>query len=351
MTGIDYSKRLNSLINRRNDIDLIKKSFVTGEQQILTESFQQLKESDTIKYVIGAMKPVDAKYTQITYQEGERVKNQLKKLSDKGIEVEFKYQGSVTNNTHIKAYSDIDILTIYLGFTTLEPPQKASYPYPGDPIDDLCKLRNESYTILRNAYPTAEVDNTGAKSISLKGGSLRRKVDVVPSNWYDTVKYTETQIDYYRGVMVLDYKNRNRIENTPFYHNKLLNDKDLITYGNFKNTVRLLKSLKADAEVNINLSSYDIAALMYNMSTSDFLVGKSPLVLIEKSLSYLKYVYNNDTYRNSLVVPDKSRKIFKDNGATKNDLYLIIIELANTYDDIVEELSKSGNSIAKQIVA
>ena len=222
--------------------------------------------------------------------------------------------------THIKAHSDIDILTIHKGFHTVESPLVASYPYKGNPVKELLDLRNASYELLRKAYPTAVVDNSGAKSISLKGGSLRRNIDVVPSNWFNTVMYHETKLDYHRGVMVLDIKQMTRISNTPFYHNKLLEVKDRGTANNYKRMVRLLKTLKADSEVNINLSSYDIAGLMYHMEDGKYLFSNSPIRLLTNSIEYLKKVYEEDNMRKSLLVPDGSRAIFKEGGASKKIL-------------------------------
>lgn len=338
---------MDSLKKRRQeDGELIKKALF-GE--VLMESYEALKESSIIKYVIGAMNPVDLKYTHNTIAEGERVKNQLSKLKDSGFSVEFRYQGSVTNNTHIKAHSDIDVLTLHTGFHTLEAPQVPPNPYAGDPVKDLCELRDECYSILLNAFPAAEIDNSGAKSIGLQGGSLRRKVDVVPSNWYNTNLYAQTREEYHRAVMVLDYYNKTRIANTPFYHNKLLDDKDTITATNFKKVVRLLKTLKADSDKKINLSSYDLAALMYHQEDYSYLVGQSPLRLIMNSLSFMKKVYDDKTYRDSLLVPDKSRTIFE--RATVSDLELLIIELDKVAHDIMNDLSASGSTIYKEIIA
>jgi hypothetical protein len=350
MAKFDYTKRLESLKNRRQDTTMLKAA-MDGKFQVLKESYEQLNESKNIEYTIGAMQPVDAKYTDNTYKEGDRVKNQLLKLKEKGIPIEFEYQGSVTNNTHIKLHSDIDILTIHSGFVSLEPPQPVPNPYQGNPTNDLCKLREESYSILRSAFPEAKVDNEGAKSISLSGGSLQRKIDVVPSNWYDTVKYTQTGIKYYRGIMVLDYINKKRIVNSPFYHNKLIDDKDISCAKNYKKVVRLLKTLKADADVKINLSSYDIAALMYHMSNTEFIIGNSPLLLIDKSLIYLRSIYLRDAYRDSLSVPDESRNIFQSGGANKNDLGLLIVELDTLYQDLLENLKLSGSSLNKSIIS
>lgn len=352
MTNFDYSKRLEQLKKRRQGDEFIKKAhshYDFGEYETITESYELLKESSTVKYVMGAMESVDLKYTHNTFEQGDRIKNQLSKLKEKGFSVQFEYQGSVTNNTHIRSHSDIDLLTIHGSFYTLEPPLVPTYPYNGDPIKDLCELREESYSILKAAFPAVFIDDTGAKSLSLEGGSLTRKVDVVPSCWYNTVLYDQTGLSYHRGIMVLDYHKKIRMPNTPFYHNKLLNDKDEQTNNNYKKVVRLLKTLKADSNVKINLSSYDIAALMYHQNNSSFLIGSSPLRLIQNSLSFLQEVYNNSSYRNDLLVPDKSRSIFE--RATISDLGLMIKELEMVHQDILNELASTGNTIYKEIVA
>jgi len=354
MSKYDYSKRLDTLRKRRQgDDELIKKSFMMDSQQTykLSESYEALQESSSVKYVIGAMKPVDKTYTENTYKEGERIQNQLSRIKDLGYSIEFKYQGSVTNNTHIKAHSDIDILTLHGGFISLEPPQKPTSPYKGNAVDDLCKLREDSYAILRGAFPVADIDNSGAKSISLKGGSLTRKVDVVPSNWYNTVKYAETKLEYYRGVMILDYKAKTMMANTPFYHNKLLDDKDILTGSNYKKVVRLLKTIKADSEMGIDLSSYDIAALMYHMDNGEYRVGNLPLVLISKSIDFLRNVAQQHDYRSQLMVPDGSRAIFQPNRNSNDDLQHLITELTSVYQDLLDDLKLSGGTIFKEIVA
>ncbi|MDR3600354.1 MAG: hypothetical protein P4L49_07730 [Desulfosporosinus sp.] len=351
MTSKDYSKRLTNLKTRRKDQELVKKAFSEGTYQYLTESYEVLQESDTIKYVIGAMMPVSETYTQNTYEQGERVKSQLLKNLDSAYNVKFEYQGSVTNNTHIKAHSDIDILTLHGWFYTLQHPLKPVSPYKGDTVQDLLNLRQNCFKILTNAYPTAEVDDSGAKSISIKGGSLTRKIDVVPSSWYNTVLYDETKLPYYRGVSILDAKNKILIENTPFYHNKLLEVKDNLSANNYKKVVRLLKTLKADAENDIELSSYDLASLMYHMEDAKYVVGYSPLLLLENSINYLIFLNENSSYRNSLQVPDKSRNIFVQNGASKTALKLMIDELVTIYSDILDELKINGTKINKRIVA
>ncbi|MBP7510081.1 MAG: hypothetical protein KA807_19875 [Prolixibacteraceae bacterium] len=229
MAKLNYTSRLSNLKGRRQDVEILKKAFDLDYTKRLNESYEYLSETDAIKYAVGAMLPVDNIYTQNTITEGNRVKNQLEKGLPSKHRVEFRYQGSVTNNTHIKAHSDIDLLTLHGAFYRLEHPLKPTSVYQGDPLQDLINLRSDCYVVLSEAFPAVDIDNKGAKCISLSGGSLRRKIDVVPSCWLNTPKYAETGIDYYRAVEILDLHDKKLIKNTPFLHNKLLEIRDAST--------------------------------------------------------------------------------------------------------------------------
>ena len=100
---------------RKNYIQLTEKvqSHLNPERVILEKSFRDelssISYSDVLVFVRSAMKAVDYSYTSKSRKAGEKVKQHLKEvLSD----VVYKYQGSVMTDTHIKAYSDIDLLTI-----------------------------------------------------------------------------------------------------------------------------------------------------------------------------------------------------------------------------------------------
>lgn len=248
--------RLDRLNQRRLDTDIV-------EAKLLNETYRNISQSDSVKYVIGSMQPIDPEYTKNTYVQGERVRNQLE---NRLTEIcEYEYQGSVTNDTHIKAKSDIDLLVLIDKFFSLEKPQEPKSPYKGNPLQDLLNLRKESENALEQAFPQAIIDKNGSKSISIEGGSLTRKIDVVPSNWYHTNKYAETNNDIYRGVKILDKSVPCRLANTPFLHNAWIEYKDQQTNGGLRKACRLMKSLKYDTE-NIDLSSYDIVSIAFNIS-------------------------------------------------------------------------------------
>lgn len=337
--------RLEKLQRRRLDPSIV----VAG----LNEAYNKIDDEPAIKYAIGAMQPIDPQYTSNTFQEGDRIRNQLDKgLIAKNNPADFDYQGSVTNDTHIKAHSDIDLLVLIDKFYSVEPPYEPENPYSGDPLQDLKQLRKDSIKILTDAYPAVDIDTSGSKSISLQGGSLKRKVDVVISNWWNTVKYIETREKYHRGIRVLDNLQGTRINNKPFLHNKLLHDKDQQVSGNLKKVIRLLKSLKYDSDIQDTLSSYDIAAIAYSMPTASLnLLKGQELVLIQNCYNYLEYLGNDQHYKESLYVPNKTRKVFCEEGAKNLQLRGMTQDVKELLSEIEEGLSRSFRNLSEARIA
>ncbi|GIW83137.1 MAG: hypothetical protein KatS3mg105_4944 [Gemmatales bacterium] len=314
------------------------------------EVYDRMTEtSSAVKYAIGAMQPIDPTYTHNTYNEGERVRNQLEKnLGSYSIVCDFDYQGSVTNDTHIRAKSDIDLLTLHCAFVSLEPPQKPSSPYKGNPVDDLLILRKASIRILTDRFPEATVDSTGSKSVAIEGGSLRRKIDVVASNWRNTNEYARTRLKRDRGIHILDAHKRIRLPNLPFLHNDRIHNKDERTMGGLRKAIRLLKSLKYDADDGVDLSSYDIAAIVHAMEDQDLIVMKGmELVLLEKCKQFLDYLAGNQWYRESLEVPNGTRKIFCSEGASLTGLNELRREVDQLHHDIENDLTRSFRKLAE----
>jgi hypothetical protein len=332
------ANRLERLTARRTD------QYVTNAK-LLNEAYRSLSQSESVRYVIGAMQPIDPEYTSNTYAQGERVCNQLRnRLTTK---CEYEYQGSVTNDTHIKARSDIDVLLLIDKFYTLEKPQEPTNPYKGDPIQDLLDLRKETITCLKSTFPEATVDDTGSKSISIHGGSLRRKIDVVPSNWFNTNKYAENGVKTYRGVQILDAKNRTRLKNTPFLHNAWIDYRDKSTNGGMRKAARLMKSLKYDTEL-IELSSYDIVSLAFNMPDAYLIHPRGmELSLLNACSTFCTELQNDNQRRESLDVPDGHRKIFANGHATAAGLNQLSAALDELIRDVLNENQRSFKRLAE----
>lgn len=343
----NYSQKLANMRIRRQGLDssaALNKSAssYTTDTANFSEAYESRGKTEAIKYALGAMQELEAKYTKISIEEGDRVKDQLKAgLNNAGIPVVFEYQGSVPLNIHIRFSSDIDLLVLHDGFVTLDwsGPRAQTYSVrQGSVLEDMVTLRRTCEVILEDKFPAVKVDKTGAISIALSGGSLRRKVDVVPSHWHDTAPYQQSLAKHDREVKVLNKSELCMIANRPFLYMKQIEDKDQRTTGGAKKAIRLLKNIKNDSSNEIKLTSYDIAALIWQMN--DSALNKPyylELSLIAEVQKYLQFLVDNPLYAQTLDVPDRSRRIF-DTADKFRSLKLLKIEIDELANDIAHEI-------------
>jgi hypothetical protein len=314
----------------------------------LREAYDRLpREGESVRYAIGAMQPIDDAYTQRTIEDRTRVEKQLADgFTRAGLGITFDYQGSVTNDTHIRAHSDLDLLTVDTRFEVIEPPNKPRYPYSGDSIANLREIRNNTVDILQSAFPAAEVDDAGSKAVSISGGSLRRKVDLIASAWWQTVEYVREPKKHWLGIHVLDNEKSAKLPNKPFLHNKLLDDRDTATNGGLRKLVRLLKSVKYDNDPVLDITSYDIAAIVYNMP-EDWLMSMpgQDLRLIKNCRSYLHFLAVTPQARDSIQVPNKMRRVFASDGASEAGLR----GLTTAFDTLVAEIDEELRTTARTL--
>jgi len=329
--------RYNRLLERRAPrTERILKSF--------SESYERLP-AENAKYLIGAMRPVDAIYTARLREQAEAIEHHLEEaLANSSHDPSFRRQGSVANNTHIKYFSDIDVLVITEKFFSIATGLPNSSPYSGDIITDLLDLRKRCTEALQEYYPKLIIDTTGAKSISASGGNFISKADVVPANWYNTTNYASSKDERYRGVMVLDKNTKQRITNFPFLYNSRLDEKDIICKKVPKMMIRLLKTIKADhndeqtdQNAKIDLSSFDLASIVYRMPNDWIYTNyQNPLQISLSLVEWLDFLKKNEEYRNTLDVIDDSRKIF-DDTIKQFDLGILLIELKALCDKVSKE--------------
>ena len=308
----------------------------------LREAYERLITEDTaVRYAIGSMQPIDAEYTARTIAERDRVQNQLADgYSAVSLTIAFDYQGSVTNDTHIRAFSDVDLLTVERRWHAIVPP--ASYPYNGDPIQDLREIRLRTVEILRSAFPAATVDQSKGKCVNISGGSLKRRIDLVSSAWWFTAEYLTSRERQWLGIEILDDTKGERVQNRPFLHNKRVEERDSETNGGLRKAIRLFKSLKYDSDEKIELSSYDVASIAYNIFTSWLTVPSGQdLLLVSNARDYLRYLLADEDYRATIEVPNRMRKVFENGGATVAGLRQLSTALDALVDESDRELNRS----------
>ncbi|MBL9186748.1 MAG: hypothetical protein JNK23_04670 [Opitutaceae bacterium] len=322
--------RYQKLLNRRARPDRLI---------ALNARVAELQESEDIKYLLGAMEPLDADYTEKCLGEAERVQKYLEPFAS------IRLQGSVTTNTHIRYHSDVDILTITEQFTAWEGGGPAHLPtYAPDPVVTLMDLRARSRRTLAAEFPEVTIREKD-RALSLSGGSLRRNVDVVTANWYHSTEYVRSSDENVRGVQVLSTESRSRVLNLPFLHQHRLREKDALTGGGSGRAIRLLKTLKADAESDIAISSYDICALVWNMEAGA-LPGDEDhaLRLAGNCASFLLDLVTNEARLNALTVPNGLRRIVGPEGTSLTAVRALWHELYR----LLENIRRDGKEIERR---
>jgi hypothetical protein len=318
------------------------------KRSMVTEAYERESGYFT-RYLLGAMAAVDPEETAELVEQGNRVENQLsKRLADEYPGLAFRRQGSVSNGTHIRYYSDVDVLVIIDKFYDLQPPLEPTYPYRGDVQDDLQTLRKRCADELGKAFWEAKVDDTGSTAVEISGGSLKCSVDVVPSSWYNTVEYNDGKGDHYRGIKVFNKFTGERKANYPFLYNHRLSRHDSTFVGIPRMLIRLLKSIREDQQredSNDNkFSSFDICSLVYRMPAHYFAVDRTmPLEIVRNLISWIDGVLASFALREQLQVIDDTRKIF-DASEKVDGLGVINRDLKLIYAGAVRE---QGNSLMK----
>lgn len=342
----NYTQKLANMRSRRLGLDAataLTKDSRFIEAATFSEAYETRAKTDAVKYAIGAMQELEAKYTQICYEEGDRVRKQLNDgLKAAGIPATYDYQGSVPLNIHIRFASDIDLLVLHDRFVTVDwaGPKASTYSRLGrSSMEDMLVLRQQCESILASRFPAVKVDKTGAKSIALSGGSLQRKVDVVPSHWHDTTAYQISNQKHDREVKILDKSVPELVTNRPFQHMRQIANKDTVTNGGAKKMIRLLKNLRKDSPKNIDLNSYEIAALVWHFDddklTKPYFLELSLVAEAQRSLQWL---VDYPALTKTLDVPDGSRKII-DAPEKMVALQLLKAEVDELATALVQELN------------
>lgn len=354
----DINRRLEQIRKRRSGTDRMDRLTEDARIQVIAKSLageiwekRATKAQPNTRYALAAMQEVDPDYTRISIETAQRVAKQLNtNLTKAGFSVDFRLQGSVPLNVHIRGVSDVDFLNIDTSFYTYSiagiRSQQGLYTNPSSKtsVSVLSDMRRESEKILKAAFPAATVVTSGGKAISLSGGSLARPVDVVPAHWNDTVNYQMSGQEYERGITILNKKVPETIDNLPFLHIKRIKDQCVNTFGGVRKAIRLCKNVKADYEEEggeIALSSFDIGAAMYHANSVALIRGyTNELAILAETQRHLDWLACNHEYAKTLMVPDESRTIF-DTPAKLRALNQLSLEM----DELVREVAKEQSSV------
>lgn len=325
-------------------------------QKAFSDELATISYSDVLVYIRMSMKGVDSEYTQKSKEAGEKVKEHLtKQLSD----VVFEYQGSVMTNTHIKGHSDIDLLTICDKFYTYDsyrinqilstPAQRIKFQaaaikklereigtssYSGNSLDDLRSLRSNSEEILSAVYTICNIKKP--KAIKIKNMSLNREVDIVIANWYDDVASIINDKGDFRGIQVYNKETHSKEKaDFPFLSINRINERSSFTNGRLKKMIRFLKNTKLNSDLNINLSSFDINAICYDIDVSKYHM-LSFFELVPVLYKQLKSICTNKSHSDNLVSVDGREYIFREDSEKLNNVRSLLTEVENVFLELAK---------------
>ncbi|HZH88050.1 MAG TPA: hypothetical protein VFD78_02625 [Chitinophagaceae bacterium] len=345
----NYTLLTNNIRSKKNPEGLILEKAFQAE-------LSTISKSDILVFIRTAMNGVEPEYTAKSIEAGEKVKEHLKSvLSD----VDYKYQGSVMTNTHIKGYSDIDLLAITNKFYTrdisrvkqilenydqrqmfndvsirkLESESNLGF-YHGDSLNDLLVNRLESERKMHETYKDCSSEQP--KAIKIRNLSLHREVDIVIANWYDDVRSIINNKGENRGVQIYNKEEHTKGQaNYPFLSISRINDKSALTKGRLKKMIRFLKHCKAESLYQIGLTSFDINAICYAIEVQDY-ADLSFYDLVPVLYLQLKRISGDSNYANSLMSVDGREYIFKYDSEKRENLKQMLVEVEGIYLDLLE---------------
>lgn len=346
----DYKKISDSIRSQLNPESILVEKYFSTE-------LGTISYSDILVFVRMAMKGVDPEYTQKSRDAGDKVKEHLdKQLTNKS----FRYQGSIMTDTHVKGYSDVDLLVITEQFYSRDLPkvnqillnpdlkrnyfsssinklevEKALSIYYGNALDDLKRLRTNSENTLLPIYNICDI--TKSKAIRITNLSLKRDVDIVIANWYDDVTSIVNDKGIYRGIQVYD-KSLNLKGNPdyPFLSIEKINERSSLTKGRIKKMIRFLKNIKGYSEQKIDISSFDINAICYAIEPLKYQT-LAFYELVQVIYNQLYLICTNQIYANDLTSVDGREYIFRNNQSKLQNLRLLMGEVYSILLDLNTE--------------
>lgn len=316
----DYSLLIENLKGRRYDEAL--------REPVLSDGFNQSTLPDSVKYALESMLEIDVSYAYKVYNNSRRIHEIINKgLTERGIEVEYRYQGALKTFTNILLYGDVEIIVIK---------KEAS----DKPHQDVQQLGSELMDILSGEHNFKSLDFSDKTRIRITAQKPTCEIDILPSVWVDTGEFKKTKNEIYRGIVEFDFVNRQVKKYLPFLNIARYNAMDHRTGGVLKSLSRLLLTLKKDSEETISLRGTEINALLYAIPEGDLKVEKNSILsLLPVVEAQLLNLAVDEEHFKSLTSPSKMEKVFASRPEKKDELSKLYRALQVLTKDIQKDLA------------
>ena len=119
----------------------------------------------------------------------------------------------------------------------------------------------------------------------------------------------------------------------PFLSIDRINTRSTYTEGRLKKMIRFLKNVKTDSEWPIDLSSFDINAICYDINVNEY-KDSHYLDLVRVAWLKLFTLCCNETEANNLKSVDGTEYIFRDKPSKMESLRRLRNEVSKIYNEI-----------------
>lgn len=141
----------------------------------------------------------------------------------------------------------------------------------------------------------------------------------------------------FRGIQVFDKKaDAKGSPDYPFLSIKRINEKSADTQGRLKKMIRFLKTLKADSDAKIDLNSFDINAICYDIKTDKY-SSANYLELVVVLYIQFESICNNQFVADNIMSVDGLEPIFKDKPHKIEAIKQLFVELKEVFQTLIDK--------------
>lgn len=325
----DYSLLVENLKGRRYDEAL--------REPAVSDAFHQSEFSDCMKYALESMLEIDVAYAYKVYAIARKIHETISKgLKKRGYSIDYRYQGELKTYSNILLYGDVEIIVIN------------SKPSP-KPHLDIQRMAMDMIDILKGDPNFKSLDYSDKTRIRITALKPTCEIDLLPSVWVNSAEYMKTKNEIYRGIAEFDFKNKKVKKYLPFLNIARINARDQKTNGTFKCISRLLKTLRADCEDNIDLKDSEINSIVYGLGLDIKVPSNMLLSLLPMVSDHLTKLHTDANYFKALLSPSGKDRVFAGQPNKQAEIGKLNTCLSRLIKDLESDLASKNKKLISQI--
>ena len=326
----DYELLLENLKGRRYD--------EARRESALSEAFEECGYSDPIRYCLECMQEIDVSYAYKAFYISKKIQEKLQKgFEELNAKVDFRYQGAIQTETNITLYGDLELMVI------IEVTE-------GNPVKKIKTLTVDIMHMLTKETTYQSVDNSDKTRIIVTTTKPTSEISILPSIWIDNPEFRSTKREIDRGISEYNLTAKTIKKYLPFKNMARVNAKDRKTNGGLKKLIRLLRNLQKDADQPIELSEYEIAAIVFAIPDKQLMYDENhALALLGICSAQLHRISKDQDYLEKMISPSERELVFGKKPGKMEQVQLLKHELDMLISDLKEELQKDNKTLYSEI--